>query len=269
MCCVNWFEIEIVDGAGKTRARARSEVTYRNSFITDLPVDASNVSEFADCGRARWKIENETFNVLKTERCNFEHNFGHGKENLSAVLATLNLLAFAMHAVFDITVELWRLARQKLVTRGRFFNMIADAAALMYFPSWDEFLRTSVIDAIKAIPDWRSQRWLFGTGSRRNIARDIKAAAARPGVSSYGSHAVGRHKFASSLLAEGKSLHFVKDAGRWATIKMVSERYGHLEQQQVTDDVNASVSARFGSRGCDGKMTGSGSEEKSSLALTA
>jgi hypothetical protein len=131
---VNWFEMEIGDTSGK--------VTYRNSFITDLPIDASNIAELADCGRARWKIENETFNVLKTKGYNLEHNFGHGKENLSAVLATLNLLAFAMHAILDVTDELWRLARQKLVTRSRFFNMIADAAALMFFPSWDELLRT-------------------------------------------------------------------------------------------------------------------------------
>jgi hypothetical protein len=42
----------------------------------------------------------------------------------------------------NVTDELWRLARQKLVTRSRFFNMIADAAALMFFPSWGELLRT-------------------------------------------------------------------------------------------------------------------------------
>jgi integrase len=125
-------------------------------------------------------------------------------------------------------------------------------------------LSQPVSDAIKAIPDWRSQRWLFGTGSRRNISRDIKAAATRAEVRSYGAHAIGRHKFASSLLAEGKSLHFVKDAGRWATIKMVSERYGHLEQQQVTDEVNASASARFGKLNGDGTLTGSGTDDDQS-----
>ena len=60
---VNWFEIEIVNAAG--------DVTYRNSFITDLPVDRDTVADLAACGRARWKIENETFNVLKNKapRC--------------------------------------------------------------------------------------------------------------------------------------------------------------------------------------------------------
>ena len=71
---VNWLQIEILDATG--------EVTYRNSFVTDLPVDAGSVAELAACGRARWKIENESFNVLKTKGYHLEHNFGHGKEHL-------------------------------------------------------------------------------------------------------------------------------------------------------------------------------------------
>ena len=56
-----------------------------------------NVAELAACGRARWKIENETFNVLKTNGYNLEHNFGHGKKTLASILVTLNLLAFGFH----------------------------------------------------------------------------------------------------------------------------------------------------------------------------
>ena len=82
---VNWLDIEIINTAGN--------VTCRNSFVTDLAVDRSNAAGLAACGRARWKIENETFNVLKNNGYHLEHNFGHGKENLSALLATLNLFA--------------------------------------------------------------------------------------------------------------------------------------------------------------------------------
>jgi hypothetical protein len=77
---------------------------------TDLPVGPDNVAELAAGGRARWKIENETFNVLKTKGYNIEHNFGHGKRHLAAILVTLNLLAFAIHTVCDIADELWRAA---------------------------------------------------------------------------------------------------------------------------------------------------------------
>ena len=45
-------------------------------------------------GRSHWKIENETFNTLKNQGYHFEHNYGHGYQHLSVVLAMLMLLAF-------------------------------------------------------------------------------------------------------------------------------------------------------------------------------
>lgn len=131
---VNWLEIEIRDAAGK--------LTYRNSFITDLPVNRDNVAELAACGRARWKIENNTFNVLKTTGYHLEHNFGHGKQNLAAVLATLNLLAFACHTLCDQAVQLCRLARDKAGSRARFFNNLAAIISVLVFPSWDDLMQT-------------------------------------------------------------------------------------------------------------------------------
>jgi hypothetical protein len=131
---VNWLEIEIADASGK--------VTFRNSFVTDLPVDADTVVDLAAAGRARWKIENETFNVLKTKGYNLEHNFGHGKQNLAAVLATLNLLAFAIHTVCDIGDELWSAAREKHRSRTHFFNNLAAITSFLIFPSWTDLLQT-------------------------------------------------------------------------------------------------------------------------------
>jgi hypothetical protein len=131
---VNWFEIEIVDAGGKT--------TYRNSWVTDLPVGPDTVVEMAACGRARWKIENETFNVLKNHGYNLEHNFGHGKQRLAAILASLNLLAFAFHTVCDIADDLWRAARQKLGPRYNFFNKLSAITAFIIFPSWEDLLLT-------------------------------------------------------------------------------------------------------------------------------
>ena len=131
---VNWLEIEIVNASGK--------VTYRNSFITDLPVNKENVVELAECGRARWKIENEAFNVIKTKGYNIEHNFGHGHKNLSCILATLNLLAFAFHTACDLHDELWRRVRTKLATRRRFFNDLSAITSYLIFSSWTELLET-------------------------------------------------------------------------------------------------------------------------------
>lgn len=131
---VNWFAIEIIN--------ARGETTYRNSCVTDLPVGAGTVVELAACGRARWKIENETFNVLKTKGYNLEHSFGHGKQNLAAILVSLNLLAFAIHTVCDIGDELWRAARAKLGSRSNFFSKLAAITIYLIFPSWEDLLLT-------------------------------------------------------------------------------------------------------------------------------
>src|SRR5258705_5963628 len=131
---VNWFEIEILNAEG--------DVTYRNSFITDLPVRPDSVVELAACGRARWKIENEKFNVLKTKGYNIEHNFGHGKQHLAAVLVTLNLIAFAIHTVCDIVDDLWQTARQKLGSRIQFFNNLAAITTFLIFHSWQDLLQT-------------------------------------------------------------------------------------------------------------------------------
>ncbi len=133
---VNWFQIEIVNKAGK--------VTYRNSFVTDLPVGPDNVAELAACGRARWKIENETFNTLKTKGYNLEHNFGHGKQHLSALLATMNLLAFTLHTVCDLVENLWRKAREATAARKRFFEELRSITRYLVFPDWGVLVSTMV-----------------------------------------------------------------------------------------------------------------------------
>ncbi len=133
---VNWLEIEIVNKAGKT--------TYRNSFVTDLAVTADNVAELAACGRARWKIENEAFQVRKTKGYHLEHNFGHGSRNLAALLATMNLLAFAFHTVCDLVENAWQDARRALGPRIRFFEHLRTVTVYHIFPDWAALIRTLV-----------------------------------------------------------------------------------------------------------------------------
>ena len=66
------------------------------SWVTDVRVSKRNVYPLMRAGRARWKRENETFNTLHNQGDNFEHNYGHGAQPLSVVLATLLRLAFVV-----------------------------------------------------------------------------------------------------------------------------------------------------------------------------
>lgn len=138
---VNWLSVEIQNAKGKR--------TYYNSFVTDLPVTSGNVAELAACGRARWKIENETFNVLKTNGYHLEHNFGHGKETLASVLVTLNLLAFALHTAARLALLAWR---QAVIARGatyRFFEHLRTVTAYVVFENWDHLLRSIEAAAVR------------------------------------------------------------------------------------------------------------------------
>lgn len=64
------------------------------SYITNIKLNQKEVIKLLRIGRSRWKIENETFNTLKNQGYQFKHNFGHGKNNLSTVMAYLMMMAF-------------------------------------------------------------------------------------------------------------------------------------------------------------------------------
>ena len=64
------------------------------TWITDQPLTPDTVYTIMRGGRARWKIENETFNTLKNQGYHLEHNYGHGQQYLASVFAFLTMLAF-------------------------------------------------------------------------------------------------------------------------------------------------------------------------------
>ncbi len=72
---------------------------HRWAWVTDLTLRPGNVRQVARGGRARWRIENETFNTLKNQGYHFEHNYGHGYEHLAVVFALLMMLAFLIDQV--------------------------------------------------------------------------------------------------------------------------------------------------------------------------
>jgi hypothetical protein len=129
---VNWCELTVTNGEGA--------VLYRNAFTTDWEVTAENVSGLVAAGRARWKIENENNNVLKTKGYHLEHNFGHGKEHLSSLLATMNLLAFALHTLLEITDTSYRLIRAAVGARRKFFQHLEALTAYWFFENWEQLM---------------------------------------------------------------------------------------------------------------------------------
>nr|WP_291462325.1 hypothetical protein [Desulfobacula sp.] len=82
---INFFEYSMFKGKKRT---------FRSSWVTNIPITSQNIKELVKCGRARWKIENETFNTLKNQGYHAEHNYGHGKQNLAYNFFLMTLLVF-------------------------------------------------------------------------------------------------------------------------------------------------------------------------------
>ena len=129
---VNWCEVVITDKSG--------EIRKRFSFITDYLITVHNVVELVAAGRARWKIENEHNNTLKTKGYNLEHNFGHGSQHLSNLLLTMNLLAYLFHTVLELFDLRYAILRKALGRRQIFFNDIRALTRYWCFESWDEMM---------------------------------------------------------------------------------------------------------------------------------
>ena len=129
---VNWCEVIVTNATGKK--------LYHNSFVTDISLNINNVEDITLAGRTRWKIENENNNTLKTKGYNLEHNFGHGKENLSQTLCTLNILGFLFHTVQDLEDETYIELRKNIGTREEFFTGINFLTSMFRFKSFDKMI---------------------------------------------------------------------------------------------------------------------------------
>ena len=130
---VNYIEFRIVNAEG--------EQTYHNSWATDIEVSKENVKELVKGGRARWKIENEGFNTLKNHAYHLEHNFGHGQKNLSEAFFVLNLLAFFVHQILELTDGLYQSGRAGFSSRKEFWSAIRATFRLLLFDSWEQVLQ--------------------------------------------------------------------------------------------------------------------------------
>lgn len=127
---VNWCELT-------TRREDTGEQLYQNAWATDFQPGSTTVAALVRDGRARWKVENENNNVLKTKGYHLEHNFGHGQQYLSALLLSLNLLAFLFHTVLDLVDERYQAIRRTLGTRRTFFQDLETLLRYMPFADWN------------------------------------------------------------------------------------------------------------------------------------
>ena len=141
----NWLELITTD--------ARGAIVFKNAWATSHAITDHNVAALASAARARWKIENENNNILKTKGYHFDRNFGHGKQFLANLFATLILLAFLLHTALDWMDSRYAKVRALLPSRRTFFEHLRALLQYLPFDDWDHLMRFMLQRLVPNAPD--------------------------------------------------------------------------------------------------------------------
>lgn len=121
------------------------------SWVTDFTVTKNNAYQIMRGGRARWKIENETFNTLKNQGYHFEHNYGLGEKNLRLVFAMLMMLAFLIDQTQQLSCKLFRAVWTKLKSKRALWERMRSLFKEFAFESM-QMLYQAILYGVKFQP---------------------------------------------------------------------------------------------------------------------
>lgn len=141
---VNFLEYMQTDPKGK-------ETVF--SWVTNILITQDNVYTLMRGGRARWKIENETFNTLKNLGYNFEHNYGHGEKYLSTILCLLMLLAFLIDQVQEIACSLFQTAKKTAGSYRATWELMRSCFRIVRISSWEWLYQLMTRKTLIDLPD--------------------------------------------------------------------------------------------------------------------
>ena len=130
---LEYWEV-VVNGEGMV-------ILNRFSWVTDLEITPGNAMEVMRCGRARWRIENETFNALKNQGDNLGHNYGLGKKHLSAVFMHLMLLVFLVDQVQQLCCPFFQATWRNVGSKRALWERIRHYFHTFIAPSMEVILR--------------------------------------------------------------------------------------------------------------------------------
>jgi hypothetical protein len=116
---------------------AKKKQIYNNTWVTNLRINKKNAFQIARGGRARWKVENETFNCLKNHGYHFEHNYGHGEEHLSSIFLMLMMLAFFIDEAQHMCCKLFNSALKKLGSKKLLWLRLRSLFDTFEVGSWE------------------------------------------------------------------------------------------------------------------------------------
>lgn len=134
-----------------------SGLTITFSWVTNLKTTSKNALMTVKCGRGRWKIENKTFNTLKNQDYHFEHNYGHGKNNLSNLLATLVMIVFLIDQIQQLSNKVFKKVLALVKTKTRLWEEFRGAFRFVELHSFKQLLQI-LLASHSVLPHQRPKR---------------------------------------------------------------------------------------------------------------
>lgn len=141
---VNFLEYMQTDPKGK-------ETVF--SWVTNIVITQDNVYTLMRGGRARWKVENETFNTLKNLGYNFEHNYGHGEKYLCTILCLLMMLAFLIDQVQEIACSLFQAVKKTAASYRATWELMRSYFRMVRIISWEWLYQLMTRKTLIDLPD--------------------------------------------------------------------------------------------------------------------
>ncbi|MCA9213351.1 MAG: hypothetical protein KDB27_09820, partial [Planctomycetales bacterium] len=121
----------------------------------------------------------ETFNTLKNQDYHFEHNYGHGKINLSVVLAMLMMLTFLLDQTQEMSCPLFQAVHKKYTSRRAVWDHLRSHFRHFNFDSMRQLYEVMLDDlAMNLPPPTRASRRasLQASAARRLLDESTSAS---------------------------------------------------------------------------------------------
>ena len=123
------------------------------TWVSSIKISENNAFRIMKAARARWKIENETFQTLKSETSyNLNHSYGHGKKHFCTIFGILTMLVFFVDQVQEMICPSFKKALRGAGTKRDLWESFRSTLNFFLLDSWEALFKI-VIAGYTDIPE--------------------------------------------------------------------------------------------------------------------
>jgi hypothetical protein len=124
---VHFMKYVQTDKAGKM-------TTFTWILPLEFKMEKRYFKQYMRAARARWKVENETFNTLKNQGYQFDRNFGHGQNFLASNFTLLMFLAFTIDQIQQWGCKIFKLILAQIKTKIKVWETLRAVFKILVIP---------------------------------------------------------------------------------------------------------------------------------------